>query len=454
MLNKNINIVNKVATLLVILPLLIGFYLFNYKNFISMNSELHFYYVLISSFIAFLVSIVSYLEYKEKNETRLFFISIGFLGTSIIYNYHGLVTPNLNLLNIFTFPSLENNINAFVLMGDLSRLWFASMLIFSEKIFTNNKRYLNIKSYIILGSLLTISLFIILLNPEILPIVKSNDGVDNYLAMIIKNITLIFLGINSLKYYYSYKAKPSLSILSILLGIIFIMLTVLIFMFSHPWGSLWWLAHHLFLSSYLIIGAGILYSYYNKKDFVYFDVLGEVNNYMSNLKKKNEELNFLANFDQLTELPNRHHFFSKLNEKINNNLNFALLFIDIDDFKKINDTYGHDLGDKALKFVAKRIEHNVKKDDLVARIGGDEFIILIKNTEVEELEKIAERLIHKLNKKIEVSNYQLNLSISIGISIFPRDGKDADELISKSDKAMYLVKSNAKNNYAFFNSTL
>lgn len=151
MLNKNINRVNKIAILLGILPLLIGFYLFNYKNFISINSELHFYYVSISSFIAFLVSIASYLEYKEKNEAKLFFISIGFLGTSILYNYHGLVTPNLNFLNIFTFPSLENNINAFVLTGDLSRLWIASMLMFSEKIFTNKKRYLNLKSYIIMG---------------------------------------------------------------------------------------------------------------------------------------------------------------------------------------------------------------------------------------------------------------------------------------------------------------
>lgn len=83
---------------------------------------------------------------------------------------------------------------------------------------------------------------------------------------------------------------------------------------------------------------------------------------------------------------------------------------------------------------------------------------MIKNTEIEETEKIAkkiaERLVHKLNKKLEVNNYQLNLSISIGISIFPRDGKDADELISKSDKAMYLVKSKTKNDYAFFNADL
>ena len=416
-----------------------------------MNSELHFYYVLISSFIAFLVSVVSYLEYKEKNEVRLFFISIAFLGTSIIYNYHGLVTPNLDLITIFNFPSPESNINAFVLTGDLSRLWFASMLMFSGSVFTNNKKYLNLRSYMIIALLLGLSFFVVLLKPEFLPIVKSSDGLDNYRAMIIKDITLVFLGINSLKYYYSYRAKPSLPILSIMLGMIYVILTVFIFMLSQPWGSIWWLAHHLFLSSYLIIGAGILYSYYQENDFAYFDVLGEINSYVSTLKEKNQELEFTANYDQLTQLPNRHQFFNKLDKKIKANSKFALFFIDLDDFKKINDTYGHTIGDKVIKLAASRITGNLKEYDLAARIGGDEFIVLIENTRKVDLEKIAERLINKLNEEIKIDDYQLRLSISIGISIFPEDGRDADELISKSDKAMYEVKANKKNNYAFFN---
>lgn len=163
--------------------------------------------------------------------------------------------------------------------------------------------------------------------------------------------------------------------------------------------------------------------------------------------------------DTLTGLFNRKYFIEEIEKSIskakNDSSKFALLFIDLDYFKNINDTLGHDIGDMLLKLVAQKLLDLSEEFGIVSRFGGDEFIILIQNLEDEKIiEDFAKKVISSLQEKFEVLDYQLRISASMGISIFPKDGVTNTELIRQADLAMYYAKENGKNDFCFFTKEL
>ena len=129
---------------------------------------------------------------------------------------------------------------------------------------------------------------------------------------------------------------------------------------------------------------------------------------------------------------------------------FALLFIDLDRFKNINDTMGHAIGDQLLKVVGQRLKNSIREEDFVARLGGDEFVILLTSTQHHEVEAIATRILEDISRAFQFGNHDVYVTPSIGISNFPEDGRDYDTLMTKADSAMYLAKENGKNTYQFF----
>ncbi len=167
-----------------------------------------------------------------------------------------------------------------------------------------------------------------------------------------------------------------------------------------------------------------------------------------------EKVNYMAKHDALTGLPNRmlfyEHFFQALAMTDTSHI-CALLFVDLDGFKKINDTHGHDAGDIVLKTVAQRLNASVRKTDTVARMGGDEFTIILPyiNSKQDILE-IAEKIIVDLAKPIHIIGTEVAITSSIGISTAPADGTDADILLTKADSAMYFAKHNGKNGHHFY----
>ncbi|WP_345993887.1 EAL domain-containing protein [Sulfurimonas sp. HSL-1716] len=180
-------------------------------------------------------------------------------------------------------------------------------------------------------------------------------------------------------------------------------------------------------------------------------------------KKKLEEqtklLNFQAYYDSLTKLPNRALFNDRLEQTIANSKRndqiFALLFIDLDNFKEINDTLGHHIGDKVLQIVSKRLSTCVRIDDSLSRLGGDEFTVIIHNLKnPEAVAEVAQKLLDMIKSKITVDNNELYLSASIGISIFPKDASNSSDLIKFSDSAMYKAKEKGKNNYQFYSADM
>jgi diguanylate cyclase (GGDEF)-like protein/PAS domain S-box-containing protein len=188
---------------------------------------------------------------------------------------------------------------------------------------------------------------------------------------------------------------------------------------------------------------------------------GKITNYVgvfrdiSKLKQSEKELHDLAYYDHLTQLPNRTLFYEYLEHEIANSkrnyTNIAVFFIDLDRFKNVNDTLGHASGDLLLKEVVLRLQQTIRETDIVARQGGDEFLIFLPGLKnVDYVALTAEKIIKKLKAPFFVSNNEVHIGCSIGISIFPYDGSTVEQLVKHSDIAMYHSKENGRGIYKFF----
>lgn len=167
----------------------------------------------------------------------------------------------------------------------------------------------------------------------------------------------------------------------------------------------------------------------------------------------------LASYDSLTGLANRNLFMSELHRNIaaaqRSNKSFALLFIDLDRFKIVNDTLGHDAGDELLTVMAARLSALLRGADILARLGGDEFVVLVDGqVEPSALSKVASRLLTELCEPVELRARAVQISASVGIAVYPADGQDAASLLKNADAAMYLAKAKGKNNFQFFTEDL
>lgn len=176
------------------------------------------------------------------------------------------------------------------------------------------------------------------------------------------------------------------------------------------------------------------------------------------VKESQQRVEFLATHDSLTELPNRLLFLDRVRQAIargnRGNYLFAILFIDLDDFKIVNDSLGHAAGDQLLKEVAKLMRSLVRAADTVARFGGDEFALLIENTTVGEVESTARRLCAAIGRAIFLGEQTVHVGASVGIAVFPEDSKDAEILMKHADTAMYEAKAKGKNAYQFFTKSM
>lgn len=171
---------------------------------------------------------------------------------------------------------------------------------------------------------------------------------------------------------------------------------------------------------------------------------------------KNKELEYISNHDFITNMYNGRYFKDALDDLLkikDNNNKITLFYIDLDRFKTINDTYGHDVGDQVLIEISKRLAMTNNDDNILARLGGDEFIILIKGSySIQEIENIINDMIKFCNEPIYIDNYQFRVTLSVGVTTFPKDGETRSALMKNADIAMYYSKSKGYNKYSFFNS--
>lgn len=175
----------------------------------------------------------------------------------------------------------------------------------------------------------------------------------------------------------------------------------------------------------------------------------------SKLLQQTQELSYQANHDTLTQLPNRTLFKDRLSQSIisskRNQTNFAVLFIDLDQFKQINDSLGHHIGDEVLIEAASRLKLSVREEDTLARLGGDEFTVILKNIKsAENVSTIAQKIVLSMQKAMDIKGHKLFISSSIGVSLYPQHASSANDLLKFADTAMYKAKDLGRNNFQFY----
>lgn len=204
---------------------------------------------------------------------------------------------------------------------------------------------------------------------------------------------------------------------------------------------------NILVASGLVLGLIVLPIYL----FVLIQKLHDLN---TRLKTELSRTYHAANHDPLTGITNRQYFHTRLGELLRDakrrGQGLAVLFIDLDEFKVINDELGHSAGDQVLQIIAERLRQNCRDRDITSRFGGDEFALIITNADSDEIDAAANRIIRSLREPVSVNDRLYRLSGSIGISVFPGDGQTPDELTHNADVAMYEAKRNGKNAYIYF----
>jgi diguanylate cyclase (GGDEF)-like protein len=175
-------------------------------------------------------------------------------------------------------------------------------------------------------------------------------------------------------------------------------------------------------------------------------------------KRYQEELERQANYDGLTGLPNRNLLHDRLNQAVFGQRvvrSIAVVFIDLDHFKFVNDSLGHNAGDRLLQAVAERLQSAVRDGDTVARLGGDEFVIILNDQAREDvIFRAMKRIINRVSEPIKIDDRELNVTCSAGISVYPQDGDDVETLLKNADAAMYRAKARGRNNFQFYTSEM
>ena len=180
---------------------------------------------------------------------------------------------------------------------------------------------------------------------------------------------------------------------------------------------------------------------------------------ISEIKRSRQQLEYIATHDILTDLPNRVLLYDRLEVSINrvqrSDSIGAVIFLDIDNFKDINDNFGHSYGDELLKICAKKLTSTLREKDTVGRLGGDEFLIIIDEFySINDIEVVVKKLLAKFDQLVQVRDVEFDLSVSMGISIYPDNGVEVEQLINEADVAMYNIKESGRNNYGFYSHNL
>ncbi|WP_101925767.1 MULTISPECIES: putative bifunctional diguanylate cyclase/phosphodiesterase [Luteimonas] len=213
-----------------------------------------------------------------------------------------------------------------------------------------------------------------------------------------------------------------------------------------------WLGSLVGTTTFAILGLAVVTSIFDRRLQERTTLLGD------SLKKANQELTYLALHDNLTKLPNRLLLEDRLANAVHRSSRsgtpFALLFVDLDGFKAVNDVYGHPVGDRLLLQVADNLRAAIRAGDTLARLGGDEFVVLADIQEPDDAATLAEKLIGQVARPVSLERGELHVTASVGIAIFGADGDSARELMANADAAMYSAKGQGRNGYCFFEPSM
>lgn len=423
------------------------------ENYLAEN-QLHIYFRQIllqwTGFsLAAITVLLAFTRYKLSHDKVAFIIGLAVLFSGYVEAIHTLFINGLALSY-----DQKNNVDALVWIFSNTNSGIIFIIGLTLLIRTKRKSQLPGK-YLLIFSIVAISVALIriyyLRHYTSLPDMWFTRA---HISRPYEAISLvIYLFIAIFLYPKAYKKYPSILTHCILYMCLTQIATALYMMLlSHnPYDSAYNIAYFLKLLNYFIPCSCLIYYYI----LSYKEILiGE-----KNLKIKQEELKYFASHDSLTNLFNRREFEVLLDKAIANGLraqsSLALLLIDLDNFKSTNDTFGHIHGDELLKQFSKRLILLVRKGDLLARVGGDEFTLISLNIKsASSARKLAQRILSELTNPYLINGKLITVTASIGISVFPTDGQSTEKLLMKADLAMYKAKNSGKNTYQFYTEEL
>jgi len=399
--------------------------------------------------LATITVLLAFTQYRLTNDKIALIIGLSILFSGAVEATHTLVVDGLS-------PYITNKENIDAMIWTVTNAGSGIILMVGLILLLKyeNKKPFRALTFILLSILLILTAFASIYYAASILQQPTMLFRDSLVSRPYETIYLtIYLFIVFFIYPSAYKKYPTIltncifymSVTQIVIAIYLMTLS------SSPYDSAYNIAYFLKIVVYFIPFSCLIINYV----FSYNSVLEAQNR----LQISQEKLRYMASHDPLTELYNRREFENLLDRTIassaRNNCSFALFLIDIDNFKAINDTLGHIHGDSLLKTFAGHLSSLTRKEDILSRIGGDEFTIITTQLKSPtSARKLAERLVSGLNMPYPVNEKLLTGTVSIGISIYPLDGETTEDLLKNADIAMYSAKRSGKNNYQFYTEKL
>lgn len=423
-------------------------YVFQDPKLIFENHAFHEVAIAAATLEGLFVTYVCWRCYRSSGEPLLRWLTLGFLGFSLIYAWHGIFTG-----------MAHHNIWLFLLYGPASRLIMAVLLFVGQLSYNRpaDSEGYRTNRHIWLAWL---ALFLTV-DTGVAWIAYSPTAGSPWVRISMEGGALAFSAINVIALLTRRIRSPLMTIYGI--SVTAFALSSLAFILGRPWNHMWWLAHAIFAAGFFLLSYGVVKAFQTTRSFstIYSQEelmtrLGEAKarteDALRELQAAHHKLEHLAATDPLTGLANRREFIGRVEAEIANaghtsSAPFSVLALDLDRFKAINDTYGHQAGDHVLQRFAKKCLEAIRPHDGVARVGGEEFMVLLPKVPLNAAHAIAERI----RTVIAASPFELEpghavaLTVSIGVSEFGRDGSDIDAILRSADERLYRAKHEGRN---------
>ncbi|VWD15173.1 diguanylate cyclase [Burkholderia lata] len=438
--------------------LLVGFalvpaYLIAYLYFFqdpSLKFENHAFHELaiaIATLEGAFVTYVCWRCYRLSGEPLLRWLTLGFLGFSLIYALHGLFTG-----------MAHHNIWLFLLYGPASRLAMSILILVGQLTYSHKSDSATTRAdpriwlpWLALFGLVDVAVAVIAFSP-----VAGNPWVRLSMeggALLLSVVNVVALVIRRIR-------SPLMTIYGI--SVTSFALSSLAFILGRPWNHMWWLAHAIFAAGFFLLSFGVVQAFQTTRSFskIYSqeelfarlrDAMARTERALQALHRTNEKLEHMATTDPLTGATNRRQFIESVQAEINrakrNGAPFSLLALDLDHFKAINDSYGHQAGDQVLQRFVDKCADALRPYDGVARVGGEEFMVLLPQAALDTAQSIGERIRAAIaGTPFEAGiGAPIKVTVSVGASEFGRDGETIDAILRKADERLYRAKHLGRN---------
>lgn len=423
------------------------FYFFQNPSLKFENHAFHELAIAAATLEGVFVTYVCWRCYRLSGEPLLRWLTLGFLGFSLIYALHGAFTG-----------MAHHNIWLFLLYGPASRL-VMSILIFVGQL--SYSRSADSEPFRVdRRAWATWVVVFVLIDGLVAWVAYSPFAGNPWVRLSMEGGALAFSTINVIALVVRRIRTPLMLIYGI--SVSSFALSSLAFILGRPWNHMWWLAHVIFAGGFFLLSYGVVQAFHTTRSFstIYSqeelfarlrEAMARTERALQELQRTNEKLEYMAATDPLTGVANRRRFIERVEAEIarakRNGAPFSLLSLDLDHFKAINDSYGHQTGDQVLQRFVKKCLDAIRPYDGVARVGGEEFMVLLPQAALDTARSVGERIRAAIagapfenadGKPIEVT-------VSVGISEFGRDGETIDAILRKADERLYEAKHQGRN---------